>query len=691
MSMKKWIYGVGIFLSLLPTSCIKEKDLSEPGGEPSLENFDASFGFRMRTQRLLTITARHADGRAASEVPFNVYLENPYGDEGKLQEEVQPIAGSVTGEDGVWTSPVDIPNQVKIVYVTTPYVGYGGMQTCEVSDYMNLVFQGTRTLDVSRTTRAVSATGEITRPGRLYNRNTNVYVLYQNEFFDTCTKLFYDVKSVDPELITSEDITHISAIANQIFPEMKAVDDEKYFDYNTDLAVVEPVLGDGETYGGTQVWVTFLGDGGFSINNISVVNSLCYYTYPTANPPTGQDGIRMLHKTLIYPNTNERRFAQYLVGSKIQLMYWDTEKQEYTTQFPEGVSIGWALVSGNNKDVNSDGGNIGDLSAFRFSTPVLNDYLDHPYHGAYANGIGRWSEAGKCNIVGMENRLHLDEGLFNDMDYNDILLKVESNPVIKPKDVIPVPEKKYEYGVSGTLAFEDCWPKKGDYDFNDFVTDYTYTLVKESEKSNILEKIRLLFVPRAAGAAFMSGFGIQLPISPDAIERVEGAELELNEDLASLIVCANTHSIFGVRDGIVNTVKGQTALVADPITVTVVLKKGNVQDDVFPTLISRFNPFLFVQTRNKEIHLVDMLPTGKMDLNLFGTEDDGSDGIGYYRLKQGRYPWALDIPCTTKNGTWRYPQESTDVSKVYPDYVNWTNLDGHETDWIQRAEEDLLY
>ena len=207
-----------------------------------------------------------------------------------------------------------------------------------------------------------------------------------------------------------------------------------------------------------------------------------------------------------------------------------------------------------------------------------------------------------------------------------------------------------------------------------------------------MEEIRLVFTPRAAGAVFNSGFGIQLPISSDAVERVEGAKLELNEDLVSLIVCANTHSVFGVQTGIVNTEKGQATLAADPITVTVVLKKDNVRDDVSPTLISRFNPFLFVQNRSKEIHLVDMLPTGKMDLALFCTEDDGSDGMSsYYRLKQGRYPWVLDIPCTTQNGTWRYPLESTDITKAYPDYVDWTNVNGHEMDWLQRVQDDLLY
>ena len=41
------------------------------------------------------------------------------------------------------------------------------------------------------------------------------------------------------------------------------------------------------------------------------------------------------------------------------------------------------------------------------------------------------------------------------------------------------PEKAFDNyspaeGQFGTLAFEDLWPAKGDYDFNDIVIDYQY-------------------------------------------------------------------------------------------------------------------------------------------------------------------------------------------------------------------------
>ena len=118
------------------------------------------------------------------------------------------------------------------------------------------------------------------------------------------------------------------------------------------------------------------------------------------------------------------------------------------------------------------------IGNYRFSTSILNSKIGN-FPGNYTNGITRWCEEAQMNIVGMENRQHNDENENNDKDYNDILFKVTSDPIMKPKDEIPVAPEEYVSSISGTLAFEDNWPQKGDYDFNDFVTGYSYSLIKQ--------------------------------------------------------------------------------------------------------------------------------------------------------------------------------------------------------------------
>ena len=87
----------------------------------------------------------------------------------------------------------------------------------------------------------------------------------------------------------------------------------------------------------------------------------------------------------------------------------------------------------------------------------------------------------------------------------------------------------------------------------------------------------------------------------------------------------------------------------------------------------KFNPFIFVNGRSTEIHLVDHQPTPKMDLTLFGTVNDRSDIANniYYRM-DNRYPWALDFPRATDNTpVWSYPKEMSIISSAYLKYNKW--------------------
>lgn len=674
--MKKAIYLLGIIVFML-SSCVDDnKDLSQGKDDTPQEEFDSNFNFDMRTEHQIKVIAKHPDGTASTGVPFCISFDNPYGEEGNRLENVPSVYSGATNEKGEFVVKVAVPNQVTEIYVYTPYEGYGTMQSCDVSNEMNLTFQGGNV--VSSPTRAGDSENH-TREGKVYNAENNVYIYYQNGIYDTFSGLFNNGVSSDPELIGTEDITKgISEKANSLFKEGKAVDDDKYLEANSDLVVKRPDdMKAGETYTGTEIWVTFIGDGGFSINNGRVMNSLCYYTYPTNNPPAAKDA-QNIHKTLLYPNTNIQGFGQSLIGSKIQLLYWDEVKHVYTSTFPEGVSIGWIMVSGiSNKN------KVDDLSAYRFSTPALNDRDGvGDKRGSFANGIARWCDAG-YNVVGMENRLHNDKDVNNDMDYNDILFKVESNPIIKPGTDIPVPDKSHKDSSVGTLAFEDNWPQMGDYDFNDFVTGYTYTLVKETESATTLKAIQLVFKPKAIGAVFQSGFGIQLPIKASHVKSIAGGRLETDakSGLATVIVYDNVRSAFDNASGFINTNLGSSTLASTPATIDIVLNENAVASSA--DLFSKFNPFIFVTERGNEIHLTDKAPTSEANMSLFNTGVDKSVVANgkYYRM-ENQYPWALDIPAITTTAIWSYPIEGTIITEVYLDYAKWVTVDGHKLDWI---------
>ena len=119
-----------------------------------------------------------------------------------------------------------------------------------------------------------------------------------------------------------------------------------------------------------------------------------------------------------------------------------------------------------------------------------------------------------CCIMGFDIRPYGDAKA--DYDFNDVLIKLTASPVsaVKPEEDIPViDEFAPSEAVYGTLAFEDQWPKMGDYDFNDFVMNYAYELEKGDDNS--ITAVKLTFTPIAKGAAPWThiGVGIELPLS----------------------------------------------------------------------------------------------------------------------------------------------------------------------------------
>jgi LruC domain-containing protein len=62
---------------------------------------------------------------------------------------------------------------------------------------------------------------------------------------------------------------------------------------------------------------------------------------------------------------------------------------------------------------------------------------------------------------------------------------------------------------SGTLAFEDLWPKLGDYDMNDVMVKYTSTMTRNALDNRIYE-IEDKFILQHCGGYLQNGFGYQL-------------------------------------------------------------------------------------------------------------------------------------------------------------------------------------
>lgn len=236
----------------------------------------------------------------------------------------------------------------------------------------------------------------------------------------------------------------------------------------------------------------------------------------------------------------------------------------------------------------------------------------------------------------------------------------------------------------GTLAFEDLWPSKGDYDFNDLVIDYQFEVI--SNLSNNVEEVTATFVLKAFGASFENGFGFQLAsvINPadvtvtghaltENIITLNPTGTEAGQSKATIIVFDNAFAHMphpGIGIG-VNTTPGAPYVAPVTFTIHMVFKPDTYSYNDLD--ISNFNPFLIVnKTRNHEVHLPDYPPTDLADPALLGQYEDNSDpATGNYYVTVLNHPWAINI-----YESFDYPIEKQDVLSVHLKFAEWAVSNG---------------
>lgn len=239
----------------------------------------------------------------------------------------------------------------------------------------------------------------------------------------------------------------------------------------------------------------------------------------------------------------------------------------------------------------------------------------------------------------------------------------------------------------GTLAFEDNWPAKGDYDFNDLVVRYKVKALinGNNDVARLIIELRLT----AAGGEFQNGFGIQLPMVESVIESVTGHNaissmvnnkgLELGQSKPTIIAFTNS----------LNELGGGNVINADP-------GKSKVEKKVYTLVVdfselipassvagAPYNPFIFINNeRGRECHLRDQLPTDLADADFYGNNDDTSDpNEGRYYVSENNVPFAINIA-----HQFRYPVEGTRIDRAYNHFIFWGASNGvSRRDWYTDA------
>ncbi|MDZ4122462.1 MAG: LruC domain-containing protein [Candidatus Cloacimonadaceae bacterium] len=232
----------------------------------------------------------------------------------------------------------------------------------------------------------------------------------------------------------------------------------------------------------------------------------------------------------------------------------------------------------------------------------------------------------------------------------------------------------------GTLAFEDMWPQKGDYDFNDLVLDYQLQIVMNAAMH--VKDIKANLKLRAVGATYQNAFAIEFPFPVSAIESLAGigAGAPYNMPLIEagahsiLKVISNTNDFVSVpgHDVFWNTQPGQPSFAPIPISFELTLVNP-FNPNTAPDW-GMLNPYLMVnRVLGHEIHLPGYPPTIHADASLFGMDDDTTDPIsGRFYKTASNLPWAIDIPVS-----WKYPIERKQITHAYYGFAPWAESGGN--------------
>ena len=421
------------------------------------------------------------------------------------------------------------------------------------------------------------------------------------------------------------------------------------------------------------------------------------FTFDPANPPSSPAEIST--RTVAFPNAS---FA----GSGGGLTMGDTVD---LGTFQPGEALGFFLAANGfkyNPSRVTEGNwvlySIDDLNpeadaADRIHTILLQD----PDQGRF--------------VIGFED-IRRDYGSC-DHDFNDLILSVQVTPYsavdvtdvpllveVSDRDQDGMPDDQDEFpddptrafqvdspapGVDGTLAYEDLWPAKGDFDFNDLVVSYHVTQYRDA--AGRVVEAALTYEVLAAGAAYSNGLRVAFPLDPSALGY---ATLQLDDGTPASIFAAGDQSqlTFQVFDdahdlitappgySYANTQVGSPAVVGQVVTLRVTF--ATPQD---PAALGAAPFDTYLARGGVEVHLPGFQPSDTMDLALIRTIHDGTrlDTPFTFKSWEG-LPWALHVPVR-----WEHPAELIAIDQGYPTFVTWAESSGTlYPDWYTTPAQD---
>lgn len=237
-----------------------------------------------------------------------------------------------------------------------------------------------------------------------------------------------------------------------------------------------------------------------------------------------------------------------------------------------------------------------------------------------------------------------------------------------------------------SYAFEDNYPKAGDYDFNDIVLNVTLPVA-----GNEVKELKYVVDLQAVGAMKQLGAGLRiLGINKSNVETVdfgagaaqrdgslsasrifEDASYETTSSELVIPLFGDAHSVYGytgTQRPMLNTGNASTSL-TDIYTLEVIIKLKNAVS--IPSVTNCLDFFIAYQgtgEKRTEIHL--------NQFNSATANGQLADNNVLEVIKVVNNTWALCVP-----DKFAYPTERTVITEAYAKFADWAHDQSTNTDW----------
>ncbi|MEL5893381.1 LruC domain-containing protein [Bacteroides sp. GD17] len=630
-----------IFLSsVFALSSCTEKDVYQGEVKNKPLNPTEAFDFSLTKEVKLSIDYGFTNDYY---ILFQLYDQNPMiveEDSWIKNEALTPIYSAATDTKGQYSGTITIPSSLTAVWLYSDYLGTVSPVELTVSNDAINYKQKDYIASLQAKTRAVT-------PGGFTYLDDNMLMPGVDwDQYGLPSNIELDLTMPPADILYSINAAYSKARDDKIPKKHPEWINENA---TSELKITKP----------TEVSLVFMKSGATWNNTVG------YFTYPTNTVPTEST----IKKILAFPNASpiSKATGALLCGHEVKLQYWNEAEQKFESKFPAGVTLGWYLEGDAFRN-----GNIVEQSYARSTRYSYNSMNEKDKEGNLVQRVValRHESTDQIVAIGFEDN--------EDYDYCDatFYLKIAEKGAIEGGGELPPvnPPSNVENTVirKGTLTYEDQWPSEGDYDMNDVVVEYKSTLYRQIV-GNKVYKIVDEFTPVHNGGTYSCGFGYQLHnIDPSRITSIDisgpsGSRVESDQPYRTIILFDDVRSVLG-----------QT------FTVTI-----EVQDADESLVTPPYNPFLFVNDRSREVHLVNYPPTEKADMDLFNTQDDVSNTASsiYYLARYEEeginlMPFGINLPNVLD---FNIPAEGVRIYKTYPDFIGWVKSNGsNNKDWYKK-------